>query len=113
MKRIPACKWRKRYHKYLGAKNETSLRFTPTSPIELLKLLKSMPAKASSGWDNIPQKIIKSSPFNILIALSHIFNMSLKEGVFPDKMKISKVTPIFKERAKTNVENYQIQMLLN
>ena len=112
VKKIPSCKWRKRFDKYLGVKNVKSFTFKLTSPMEIFKLLKAMPAKSSSGWDNIPQKIIKSSPYNILIALSHIFNLSLKEGVFPNKMKIAKVIPIFKEGKKTNVENYRPISLL-
>ena len=71
-----------------------------------------MPEKSSSGWDNIPQKVIKSNPFNILIALSHIFNLSIKEGVFPNKMKLAKVIPIFKKGSKLCVENYRPISLL-
>ena len=63
----------------------------PTTPEEISKILKAMAAKCSSGWDNIPQKIIKSSPFNILIALSYIFNLSMKEGIFPTKVKMAKI----------------------
>ena len=86
--KIPPCKWRKPFHKYLRNKNSKSFVLENTSPIEISKILKNMPAKLSSGWDNIPQKIIKSSPFNILIVLSHIFNLSMKEGIFPEKMKV-------------------------
>ena len=112
VKQIPACKWRKGFNKYLKNKIQNSFMFKPTSPKEISKLLKSMAGKFSSGWDNIPQKIIKSSPYNIIFALSHIFNLSLKEGIFPDKMKIAKVIPIFKKGLKTSVENYRPISLL-
>ena len=87
--KIQPCKWRKPFHKYLRNRNKSSFAMESTNPVEILKILKSLPSKLSSGWDNIPQKIVKLSPFNILIALSHIFNRSIIEGIFPDKMKIA------------------------
>ena len=77
-----------------------------------MRILQAFPPKCSSGWDNVPQKVIKSSPLNILKALSHIFNLSIKDGIFPQKMKIAKVIPIFKEGSRLNVENYRPISLL-
>ena len=37
----------------------------------------------------------------------HIFDLSLKKGVFPDKLKIARVTPIFKSGDKEFVSNYR------
>ena len=39
--------------------------------------------------------------------LFHIFKVSIKQGIFPDRLKIAKVTPIFKSGAKDNVSNYR------
>ena len=33
----------------------------------------------------------------IFVILKHIFNISIAKGVFPDKLKITQVTPIFKK----------------
>ena len=40
-------------------------------------------------------------------ALVKIFNLSLSSGVYPDKLKIAKVIPIFKKGTKTSVNNYR------
>ena len=74
--------------------------------------MSALPAKVSSGWDSISQKLIKSSPNNILNTLAHIFNLSVNQGVFPSKMKLAKVIPIFKKGSKDNVENYRPISLL-
>ena len=66
----------------------------------------------SSGWDDIPQKIMKSSPMNVVIALTHIFNLSMSEGTFPRQTKKSKVVPIHKKESTLNVENYRPISLL-
>ena len=37
----------------------------------------------------------------------HIFNLSISKGIFPDKLKIAKVTPIFKSGDSTVLTNYR------
>ena len=39
--------------------------------------------------------------------LSHVFDMSLTQGAFPDNMKIAKVTPVFKKGEKDILGNYR------
>ena len=43
----------------------------------------------------------------IFVILKHIFNISLAKGVFPDELKIARVTPIFKKGSNTLVTNYR------
>ena len=43
----------------------------------------------------------------IFVILKHIFNISLAKGVFPDKLKRARVTPIFKKGNNTLVTNYR------
>ena len=37
----------------------------------------------------------------------HIFNLSLQTGIFPDKLKIARVTPLFKRGEKYELGNYR------
>ena len=37
----------------------------------------------------------------------NIFSLSLKKGIFPEKMKIAKVSPIFKKGDKSILSNYR------
>ena len=39
--------------------------------------------------------------------LSELFNESIDAGIFPDKLKIGRVVPLFKEGDKTNILNYR------
>jgi hypothetical protein len=41
-----------------------------------------------------------------------IINLSLKYGVFPDKLKLAQVTPVFKKGDKTNMNSYRPISLL-
>ena len=71
-----------------------------------------MSSKNSSGYDNISPKLIKSIAPLIVPSLTLIINQSLTTGVFPDKLKIAKVIPIYKKLDKTQIQNYRPISLL-
>ena len=62
---------------------------------------------AAAGVDNIPMKLIKNVIHEIVCPVTHIINCSFKTGIFPDKLKISKVKPLFKQGSKNNMNNYR------
>ena len=91
-----------------------SLFVWPTCPQEISNILKTFKSKYSAGPDNIPMKVLKSSPDNILIALSHIFNNSLVQGKFINCFKLATVCPVFKKGDKCDVNNYRpVSLLFN
>ena len=49
----------------------------------------------------------ESVPDKIFVILKHILNISLTKGVFPDKLKITRVTPTFIKGKNTLVTNYK------
>ena len=55
-----------------------------------------MDPKKSKDMDGISLHLLKSIVTSVCKPLAHIFNLSLKIGVFPDKLKVSRVVPIFK-----------------
>ena len=49
----------------------------------------------SPGNDNLHVNVIRKLYHELKIPLMNIFSISLKKGIFPEKMKIAKVSPIF------------------
>ena len=66
----------------------------------------------SPGYDNVHVNEIKSRYHELKTPLVNIFSQFLSTGIFPDKMKITKVSPIFKNDKKSIASNYrQISVL--
>ena len=62
---------------------------------------------SSPGWDNFQSNVIKDTSDLLLLPLTHLLNLSIRQGVFPDELKIAKVIPIFKSGDSEQIGNYR------
>lgn len=69
--------------------------------------IKNLKTKTTMGPDLLPQYLIKGCIDIFSKPLSILFNLSLKTKVFPDKWKITKITPIFKSGEESQISNYR------
>ena len=79
----------------------------PTTPEEIVSLLRNIKSNTSSGFDNIEPHIMREISPQIAPLLSHIFNNSFSTGVVPRQLKIAKVIPIHKNNDPNNFCNYR------
>ena len=86
--------------------------FIPTDQHEILKIVKTLKSKKSTGHDGISTKLLKQLIRNIASPLEHIFNLSLSTGCCPDLLKLAKVIPVYKKDDPTQVTNYRPISLL-
>ncbi len=63
--------------------------------------------KSSCGYDGVSMKLLKSVKDSLLKPITLIVNQMLTTGIFPDKLKTAKVTPIFKKDDDTLFSNYR------
>ena len=70
-------------------------------------LLREINTKKSSGPDNIPSKLLKIAMNVVAPSLTHIFNKSLCTSIYPKDWKMANVTPIYKNGAKRDLNNYR------
>ena len=68
--------------------------------------------KISCGHVDISTKLVNETIAYIIEPLTHIINLSLKTGIFPDKLKIAKVIPIHKSSDTDQLKNYRPISLL-
>lgn len=87
--------------------NSNSIFMMPVAPLDIHQIIKTLKNTNSSGYDGIMTKIIKDVGEIICEPLSYCVNLCIEEGVFPDKLKISVIKPIFKKGDKTNMNNYR------
>ena len=72
----------------------------------------SLKPKKTPGYDNIYVNVVKKIYEELKTPLMRIFNLSLSTGIFLDKLKIAKVSPIFKNGKKDLLTNYQLVSVL-
>ena len=77
-----------------------SFFLSPTTPQEVLKIIKSACNKHSSGVDDIPGTIIVQSADILAEPLSGLINHSFSKGIYPSCLKQSKVLPVYKGKGK-------------
>ena len=73
----------------------------------VLKLINSLPLNKASGLDGISCRLLKEAAPVVVPSLTHIINLSITTGIFPDEWKLARVSPIYKEGAKSDPNNYR------
>ena len=94
----------------LKAKMEgKNLHFSLKSVSEekVLKTIKGLKYKKSSGRDEITQEQLKLGAEVLAIPLTRIINNSIAEGKFPEIWKVGVVTPVLKKGNPFDKNNYR------
>jgi hypothetical protein len=74
--------------------------------METKRVVKSLRGNPSAGFHEILEYLAKRC-LHYKKPLVHIFNASLKSGVFPENMKIAKIRPLYKKGERQEVCNYR------
>ena len=79
---------------------------------EILDIVKTFKNKKSTDCFDIDMVLVKSIIEYILQPFTYICNLSFQTGMFPSKMKIAKVIPIYKNGERHQFTNYRPISLL-
>ena len=74
---------------------------------EIKTVFFSLKGGKSPVLDEITYNIVRQSSNSLLVPLKCIFDLFLKSGTFPVKMKIARVTPVFKSDDTSLMTNYR------
>ena len=84
-----------------------------TGPVHINDIIKSFDSKDSCDLDGMSLKLLKAIAVSISVPLAHIFNLSLDNGKFPDKLKLSRIVPVYKSGDPKLCDNYRPIALVN
>ena len=89
---------------YLSKPCESSIFLEDCSDYEVSDIIHELQNGKSS---DIPIIVIKAARLVISPYLSKLYNVYMNLGIFPDSLKTSKVTPIYKKGNREHIENYR------
>ena len=79
----------------------------PTNPEEVSKIISGLRNNKAPGFDGITTEVLKMSEEILSPVLSELINRSFEHGIFPDCLKIAKVTPIPKTGNDREINNFR------
>ena len=79
----------------------------PLSINELKNAFFSLNINKSPGHDGVSFNVIKKCFGELCEPLKYLFNLSIVKGIFPDDLKLAKVTPIYKADNSSKISNHR------
>ena len=79
---------------------------------ELKEAFFSLKINKSAGFDDISYNVVKNCFGELSDPLLHILNLSFLNGIFPDSLKIAKVTPVYKAGDSSDLDNHRLISVL-
>ena len=89
-----------------------SFALFPITETEVVNAIIKLKPNKSPGYDDITSELLKLTINYISKVLQHIFNALFETGIFPSRMKIAKVIPIYKKGSHLDANNYRPISLL-
>lgn len=74
---------------------------------EIFEILSGLGVRKSVGHDGISNFVLKGCARELALPLAICVNKAFHEGVFPDRLKVARVTPIFKGGSAAEASSYR------
>lgn len=81
--------------------------FSPVTEAKVSSIIQLLKNTKSTGHDQIQASVFKDNVSTLASVITKIVNRSFQTGMFPDRLKITKVIPIFKGGEPTNMNNFR------
>ena len=92
------------FTEFLNPPTVNSIFLTDCTETEILDIISSLENGKAS---DIPIHVVKKSAHIICKMLSDYYNILMAKGIFPDDLKIGKISPIYKKDDRELMENYR------
>ena len=102
------------HHSTLGVTTQDQFFLSPVTSHEIWTFIGKVDASKSSGPYSVPVTILKTIKNYISEPLALLVNDSFASGNFPEKLKLARITPVFKKGLRFDKDNYRpISVLSN
>ena len=101
------------FYYLLKSRNADSFFFNPVTQTEIESKIMNTPLNKAHGLYSFPTRILRSARHILSHPLSAIINMSVEQGIYPSKLKLAKVIPIYKSNDESDPSNYRPISLLS
>ena len=71
-------------------------------------MFKGLNVSKSTGHDNISAKFLRDGANEIVSAISHIINLSLRTNTVPEDVKVARVVTLYKKGDRCSQSDFQI-----
>ena len=97
----------KHFSDYLNGSSNTAETFVfhPVQAPEIISEILNLPQNKAYGLYSCPIRLLKSAAHILSNPLTSIINCSVKQGIYPRKLKRAKIVPIFKSGDETDPNN--------
>lgn len=92
---------------FVGDIPSNSFFFVPITESEILRAIHAQRNSSSSDCFEINIRVLRGVADIVSPIFAVLFNRCVEEGVFPDILKVAKITPVFKKGAVTCTSNYR------
>ena len=99
--------------KYIKSNDSATFFLKPVTSFQVLMCLNQLKNGKACGPDKIPTTLVKDAANYISYPLTLIYNSSMKNGIFPDYWKITRVAPIYKSGKRCDSNNYRLISVLS
>ena len=84
-----------------------SMVILEVSENDVEKIITNLRTECATGWDGISTKVLKLSYQSLTTPITHICNLAITTGTFPDNFKKALVHPVYKAGNRDDVNNYR------
>lgn len=92
---------------YVLENNNSSMYIKKTNEDEVIQIINNLKSNTSAGTDGIKANHLKKIKHIIVPYITNLINNCIRDSIFPSELKHAKVTPVFKDGEKTDVNNYR------
>lgn len=94
-------------HEFESYNVPTPFHCAPTTPEEVMQIMSELSNSSAEDVNGFSNKLFKKYKVTLCNPLVNLINLHLDNSIFPECLKIAKVTPLFKSGDKTDMNNYR------